>query len=105
MADIHQNAQEVVQDAKSKGAPFTEPHLDKANIYTWLAWQNPPGRQLHQAVTERILNPHHPHAQKFVSWFKTLYSLTWVLAAINQSTIVSKLAENAHVPEFGSCKK
>jgi hypothetical protein len=50
-------------------------HLDKANIYTWLAWQNPPGRQLHNAVMEKILNPQHPKAQIFIRWFKTLYDL------------------------------
>jgi hypothetical protein len=50
--------------------------VDKADIYTWLAWQNPPGRQLHQAIMERILAPSHPDAQKFGNWFKTLYGLT-----------------------------
>ncbi len=69
-------AQEVAQEAKNKGAVFTDLHLDKANIYTWLAWQNPPGRQLHQAIMERILNPNHPNAQRFVTWFRTLYGLT-----------------------------
>jgi hypothetical protein len=68
-------AQQIAQEAKSKGAEFTEPHLDKANIYTWLAWQNPPGRQLHQAIMERILDPKHPNAQRFVNWFRTLYGL------------------------------
>lgn len=73
---LWQFAQEVAQEAKSKGAVYTSPHLDKANIYTWLAWQNPPGRQLHQAIKERILNPKHPNAQRFVTWFKNLYDLT-----------------------------
>lgn len=73
---LWQFAQEVVQEAKSKGAVYTDPHLDKANIYTWLAWQNPPGRQLHQAIKERILHPKHPNAQRFVTWFKNLYDLT-----------------------------
>lgn len=68
-------AQAVTSEAKSKGAEFTNPHFDKANIYTWLAWQNPPGRQLHQAIMERILHPTHPNAQRFVTWFKTLYGL------------------------------
>jgi hypothetical protein len=54
---------------------YVDTHCDKANIYTWLAWQNPPGRQLHQAIIERILNPQHPNAQKFVKWFKNLYGL------------------------------
>ncbi len=72
---LWQYAQEVAKESKSKGATFTEPHLDKANIYTWLAWQDPPGRQLHQAIMERILNPKHPNAQKFVTWFRNLYGL------------------------------
>lgn len=73
---LWQFAQEVTQEAKNKGAMFTDFQLDKANIYTWLAWQVPPGRQLHQAITERILDPKHPSAQRFVTWFRTLYSLS-----------------------------
>ena len=70
-------AQEVTQAAKSKGATFTDSHIDKANIHAWLAWQDPPGLQLHQAVMKKsILNPQHPNAQKFVDWFKALYDLT-----------------------------
>ncbi|MBF2051650.1 MAG: hypothetical protein IGS54_30515 [Elainella sp. C42_A2020_010] len=72
---LWQFAQEAAQEAKTRGAVFTDSHLDKANIYTWLAWQNPPGRQLHQAIIERILNPNHPNAQRFVDWFITLYKL------------------------------
>ncbi len=73
---LWQFAQDTVKEAKKKGAVFTEPHFDKANIYTWLAWQDPPGRQLHQAIMQRILNPKHPDAQRFVTWFKNLYDLT-----------------------------
>jgi hypothetical protein len=73
--ELWQFAQKVSEEAKSKGAVFTELQVDKANIYTWLAWQNPPGRQLHQAIMERILNPKDPNAQKFVTWFKNLYDL------------------------------
>jgi hypothetical protein len=68
-------AQAVTKEAKSKGAAFIDPHLDKANIYTWLAWQDTPGQQLHQAVEQRIFHPTHPNAQRFVTWFKTLYEL------------------------------
>ena len=68
-------AQTVVTEAKNQGATFIDNHTDKANIHTWLAWQNPPGRQLHNAVMERILNPKHPQAQIFINWFKKLYDL------------------------------
>ena len=72
---IWKYAQETVVKVKNKGALYKNAHLDKANIYTWLAWQNPPGRQLHNAVMEKILNPQHPKAQIFIRWFKTLYAL------------------------------
>ncbi|MBR8834586.1 MAG: hypothetical protein DSM106950_11245 [Stigonema ocellatum SAG 48.90 = DSM 106950] len=68
-------AQKVVAEAKSTGASFIDAHIDKAFIYTWLAWQDPPGRQLHNAIMENILNPQHPKAQIFITWFKTLYDL------------------------------
>ncbi|PSB46444.1 hypothetical protein C7B80_13400 [Cyanosarcina cf. burmensis CCALA 770] len=72
---VWQFAQQAATEAKSNGASYKESHYDKANIYTWLAWQDPPGRQLHQAIKECILNPQHPNAQKFVNWFKNLYNL------------------------------
>ena len=59
---IWQYAQEVVTESKQRNAPFKEVHLDKAYLYTWLAWQNPPGRQLHNAIMEKILDPKHPQA-------------------------------------------
>ena len=74
--ELWEYAQAVTQEAKNKGAKFIDNHLDKANIYTWLAWQDPPGRQLHLAVKKKILNPNHPKAQTFVSWFKRLYDLS-----------------------------
>jgi hypothetical protein len=67
-------AQQVVQEARNKGATFTEVKEDKANIYTWLAWQNEPGRQLHQAVKEQILNPTHPQSKVFFNWFQQLFN-------------------------------
>ncbi|MGB3401295.1 MAG: DUF3226 domain-containing protein [Microcoleaceae cyanobacterium] len=72
---LWQYVQEVVPIAKNKGAKYIDNHLDKACIYAWLALQNPPGRQLHHAVMEKILDPTHPKAQTFVNWFKTLYNL------------------------------
>ncbi len=68
-------ATEAVAEAKILGAPYRDAHLDKANIYTWLAWQDPPGRQLHQAIIERILDPQSSHTSGFVDWFRSLYDL------------------------------
>jgi hypothetical protein len=68
-------AAEAIDKARQQGAPFTEFHRDKAQIYSWLAWQEPPGRQLHDAIKQRILDPKHPEAQLFVAWFRKLYEL------------------------------
>jgi hypothetical protein len=68
-------ADEVTTEAKNLGATFKENHTDKAKIHSWLSWQNPPGRQLHNAIMERILDPQHPKAEIFINWFKTLYNL------------------------------
>ena len=72
---LWQYSQAVVSEAKNKGANFKPTHIDKANIHTWLAWQDEPGSQLHMAVKKKILDPQHPKAQTFIQWFKTLYDL------------------------------
>ncbi len=68
-------AQHARDEAQVRGAPFKDTHADKATIHTWLAWQDPPGRQLHNAVTERILDPHHAYGEAFVTWFRSLFGL------------------------------
>ncbi|OBQ14397.1 MAG: hypothetical protein AN482_02020 [Anabaena sp. LE011-02] len=72
---LWQYAQEVAREAKNKGATFKESYIDKAEIYTWLAWQDEPGRQIHQAIKYNILNPQTPKVQGFINWFKDLYDL------------------------------
>jgi hypothetical protein len=48
--DIWNLAKTSAAAAQESGAAFSDSHKIKAEIYTWLAWQDPPGRQLHQAV-------------------------------------------------------
>lgn len=55
-------------------APYRDVHLDKAQIYAWLALQDEPGEQLHIAVMKRILQPSSPLADPFVNWFCKLFS-------------------------------
>jgi hypothetical protein len=55
--------------------PWLEVHAHKAEIHTWLAWQEPPGARLHEAVRSRALDPRAPLAQAFVDWMKRLYDL------------------------------
>lgn len=72
---LWEHARAAHAQARVLGAPCTQAHEHKAQIHTWLAWQDPPGRQLHQAVIERMLDPKAPHAALFLNWFKKLYDL------------------------------
>lgn len=53
-------------EAVARGAPVKATHHDKADVHTWLAWQDPPGRQLHDAVKQRILRADSAAAAAFV---------------------------------------
>jgi len=74
-ATVFEYAKEAVATAQGRGAPVRPVHLDKAHIHTWLAWQDPPDPQLHQAVLSRVLDPASPFAQPFVEWFIRLFQL------------------------------
>lgn len=69
-------AEEVVLRAKNCNAPFSEEHEDKAKIYSWLAWQRPPGRQLHNAIMEQMLTHNAPCLTSFIDWFSRLYGIS-----------------------------
>lgn len=66
---------ECATGAKSMGAPYRDVHQDKARIHTWLAWQDPPGRPLGEALKSRCLDPGSPFARPFVDWFVGLFRL------------------------------
>lgn len=72
---IWEFAQKSAIQASEYGASFKKSHRDKANIHTWLAWQDPPGEQLHRAVKQKIFEGQHPRAKVFVQWFRDLYEL------------------------------
>lgn len=72
---IYQHAVACVTNAKAMGAPFLPVHEEKARIHTWLAWQNPPGRQMHDAIIQKILIANSVSSRLFVEWFRRLYGL------------------------------
>ena len=79
---IPQDSQELLNFAKScvsgareKGAQFKCSQTTKAELHTWLAWQDEPGRQLHQAVNYRILDARSPNSAPFANWFRQLFQL------------------------------
>ena len=64
-----------VATARGIGAGCRDVHLTKANLYTWLSWQDPPGQSPGLALTRKILNPKSSYAGAFVGWFKDLFRL------------------------------
>ena len=56
-------------------------HRSKALVHTWLAWQDPPGMPLGQAITAKALNPESPFAKSFVDWIQRLFTLSEIRSA------------------------
>jgi hypothetical protein len=77
-------AVDVVDVARTqKNCPCRPAHVSKANLYTWLAWQEPPGQSPGRALTQKILDPHCDKAKPFVQWFMKLYSLAPLQQAVS----------------------
>lgn len=72
---LHDHARDATSQAKTMGAPFRDNHREKAELHAWLAWQDPPGRQLHEAVRDRRLPPAPQVTDPFVSWFRQLFEI------------------------------
>jgi hypothetical protein len=70
---LHLFAKECARAAKAKGATYRDCHFDKAVIHTWLAWQDEPGAQLHEAVVQRLIRPGKAVGDSFFRWFCDLY--------------------------------
>ena len=71
--ELHELARSCVSEAATARAPFKAAHTSKAELHTWLAWQDEPGKQLHEAVSHRVLNPEKPESRPFVEWFRSLF--------------------------------
>ena len=76
------HAIDATSSAKTLGAPYKDAHLHKAQIHTWLAWQDTPGDAFGTALVKKTLNPSAPSAAVFVEWFMRLYKLPTLSAAV-----------------------
>ena len=69
-------AEDCVDKAGAKGVTtYKKNHRSKAVIYTYLAWQDEPGRPLGQSVTAKVLQPETELAKKFVNWLRELFNV------------------------------
>ena len=72
---IWQHAQASATTARTMGAECRASHVEKSDLFTWLAWQDPPGQYPGRALTKKVLDPKSPNASTFVKWFRDLYQL------------------------------
>ncbi len=64
---------EATDEARARGARFTESDYIKARIHTWLAWQKEPGLPFGNAINAATLIHDSQEALKFVSWMERLF--------------------------------
>ena len=74
-AELVEFARICVDGARERGASLRDVDVTKSVVRTWLAWQEQPGPQLHEAVMRRFLDPRHPQSRQFISWFTRLLPL------------------------------
>ncbi|MGH7411190.1 MAG: DUF3226 domain-containing protein [Candidatus Methylomirabilis sp.] len=65
-------AQESVNGIPEVERRFKPTYVSKAQIHTWLAWQEEPGTRMGEAFTKRYLDPTRPQAQAFIGWIRKL---------------------------------
>ena len=72
---VLQYAISACDSAKQIGAPFKKVHEEKAHLFTWLAWQDEPARNLKTVDFQSVFNPQSEHAQPFIAWLRKLFLL------------------------------
>lgn len=68
-------AKDSVQQVIAADRRFPETQVMKANIHTWLAGQEEPGKPMGQAITKRYLDATAPHAQQLINWLRRLFDI------------------------------
>lgn len=66
-------AETATENARKKGAGFSEGKLRKAVLHTWLAWQEEPGLRYGTAIAARYFREDRPTAQAFVAWYRNVF--------------------------------
>jgi hypothetical protein len=65
------HAREVVRDLPEKR--FKDSHTGKAELHTYLAWQNPPREPVGRSINAGPLKTNSNLAQRFVAWVRHLF--------------------------------
>jgi hypothetical protein len=68
-------AQSAVAGIPGPDRRFKPQATPKAEVHTWLAWQEEPGTPMGAAITKRYLDPASPPAAAFVDWVRRLLAV------------------------------
>ena len=69
-------AERCTESAKKDwNAPYRNAHTNKAKLYSWLSWQDPPVQNPGRALRSGALDATVPATQTFIKWFRKLYDL------------------------------
>jgi hypothetical protein len=72
---LWKRALDCVQHIPEEERRFLAAHQSKAQIHTWLAWQDDPGTPLGLSITKRYLNADAPLAHNLMNWIRRLFDL------------------------------
>jgi hypothetical protein len=73
--NLWQYACDCVRQISASDCRFPRQHEIKAQLHTWLAWQEEPGRPIGLAIKMRYLNAETPQAEQFLAWLRRLFNL------------------------------
>lgn len=71
---LYEYAGACLDDMAADLCRFRPVDRPKAQIHTWLAWQNEPGKPLGQSITRGVLRADSMAAQSVVTWLKALFA-------------------------------
>ncbi len=70
---LWQIAEKSVDEIPDNEKLFAEKDVIKAQVHTFLAWQDEPGRPMGESITRRYFQTDAPEAIKFTDWIRRLY--------------------------------
>jgi len=72
---LWERAGRIVDDIPPEERKFPPAQRSKAHMYTWLAWQEEPGKPMGTAITARYLDPDVAEAGVFIAWIRRLFEI------------------------------
>jgi hypothetical protein len=74
--NLWQIAEKAVGEIPAKEKLFADKDVIKAQVHTFLAWQDEPGRPMGESITRRYFQTDAPEALNFVEWIRKLFEIT-----------------------------